>query len=156
MNNIIFLDIDGVLNGRKWVNTLSFAIRSAPDFDPVCCALLQKIIDATGASLVISSSWREIMTIKQLDMHLDINDITAPIVGVTPRRNYRHEEIKAWLAEHPSVTNYVVLDDMSMPELEDRRVRTDEWTGLVESDVEKAIDILMKKLSFNNFSRSSI
>lgn len=45
---IIFLDIDGVISTEKSHYTL----------DKDACDLLGKIIDATDANIVISSSWR--------------------------------------------------------------------------------------------------
>jgi hypothetical protein len=45
--NIIFLDIDGTLN--------KFCVGSL-DFDPSCVAAFNRIIDATGAAIVLSSS----------------------------------------------------------------------------------------------------
>lgn len=56
MQKVIFLDIDGVLcNLEQWKTHL-------PDnehpFDPICVERLNRIIEKTGAEIVISSSWR--------------------------------------------------------------------------------------------------
>ena len=57
---IIFLDIDGVLCTAKSVGLLKTNIdgRLAKQFDPDCVVRLNHITDATGAQIVISSSWR--------------------------------------------------------------------------------------------------
>ena len=63
MSKIIFLDIDGVLNterqhdrcveaGLAYVDNFGYA------FDPVSVANLKRIVDETGADIVISSSWK--------------------------------------------------------------------------------------------------
>lgn len=63
MRKIIFLDIDGVLNTKYWYNQMS---RSTPKdkygyaFDPNAVANLKRIIDETGADIVISSSWKSL------------------------------------------------------------------------------------------------
>ena len=135
-------DFDGVLNGNDWLSTLPLSLAVTPDFDPACCARLQRIIDATGAVIVVSSSWRERVRVTWLREVLANNGIKATVIGVTPIKAYRHEEIQAWLDERPHVTNYCALDDVALPGLEYNRVRTDERTGLTDADVEKAIAIL--------------
>ena len=58
---VIFLDIDGVLNTGWWYTQMD---RNTPKdkygyaFDPNSVANLKKIIDETGADIVISSSWK--------------------------------------------------------------------------------------------------
>ena len=62
MKKILFLDIDGVLNTQRWHKKMveghapkdSFGY----DFDPEAVANLCRIIEATGAEIVISSSWK--------------------------------------------------------------------------------------------------
>lgn len=142
MTPVIFLDFDGVLNGNDWLATLPLTFSSVVDLDPACCARLQRILDATGAVVVISSSWREMLSTELICEELARNGITATVIGVTPIKAYRHEEIQAWLDAHPHVTNYCALDDVALPGHEDNRVRTDERTGLTDADVERAIAIL--------------
>ena len=61
MRNVIFLDIDGVLNTKWWYTQMH---RNTPKdkygytFDPRSVANLKKILDETGADIVISSSWK--------------------------------------------------------------------------------------------------
>ncbi len=62
---IIFLDFDGVLNTEQHqaklaVDRLPNKDAWGPLFDPRAVANLRKIIDATDAAIVISSSWRYI------------------------------------------------------------------------------------------------
>ena len=59
--NYLFLDIDGVLNTKWWYTQMD---RNTPRekygyaFDPNAVANLKRIIDETGADIVISSSWK--------------------------------------------------------------------------------------------------
>ncbi len=62
MKKILFLDIDGVLNTERWHKKM--VASHAPqdsfgyDFDPEAVANLRHIVEATGAEIVISSSWK--------------------------------------------------------------------------------------------------
>ena len=48
---VIFLDVDGVLNSKQDGNSIK--LRTDSHF-----RLLQEIVKATGAKIVLSSSWR--------------------------------------------------------------------------------------------------
>ncbi len=45
---VIFLDVDGVLNSTP----------SGPDFEPGLVVWLNRLVDLSGAGVVVSSSWR--------------------------------------------------------------------------------------------------
>lgn len=59
---VIFLDIDGVCNGfstkEKCDQGPGQQSRYITGVEPGKVALIKKIIDATGAKIVLSSSWR--------------------------------------------------------------------------------------------------
>lgn len=54
---VIFLDIDGVLNTKYWEN-MKVRDQYGHTFDPNSVANLARIIEETGAEIVISSSWK--------------------------------------------------------------------------------------------------
>ena len=115
---VIFLDIDGVLNHEQHYKWLMETDEPTPlqsvypysEFNPKSCQLLNEIIKETGAQIVVSSSWR-------LDGENRLNSLfkyfgLPKIYSTTPCLNTaRGIEIGAWLAAHPEVTNYVILDD---------------------------------------------
>lgn len=115
---VIFLDIDGVLNHQKhyeWLMTTNEPTpmqRTYPytEFNPESCKLLKEVIDETDAQIVVSSSWR-------LDGLAKINKLLRffglpNAIDITPCLNTaRGIEIDAWLAAHPEVDKYVILDD---------------------------------------------
>lgn len=134
---VIFLDIDGVLN--DFTNGI-YADDTPTDQH---LAQLKYIVEATGAELVLSSSWR----MKSRDYKLVVKrlaDFDMKLFGMTAElRGGRSEEIKDWLNNHREVTSYVILDDIEMPdELKARQVRTTLAYGLLPSHAKKAIDIL--------------
>ena len=72
MHKLIFLDFDGVLNHRRY--NLYHNIHHLPEkdefgvlFDPDCVAALKHIIDETGAEIVVSSSWKDYMTMDAIE-----------------------------------------------------------------------------------------
>ncbi|MDE6338813.1 MAG: hypothetical protein K2K97_03370 [Muribaculaceae bacterium] len=70
---VIFLDFDGVLNTEQYQARLAVEGKPTKDawgplFDPRAVGNLKKIIDATDAEIVISSSWRYLYTLGSLRM----------------------------------------------------------------------------------------
>lgn len=134
---IIFLDVDGVLNSWKTNtrNPLGFL-----GVDPPCCQLLRDIVVSTGAKIVLSSAWR--YTPEALPYLWDACGPTVQCIGETPRlfAHPRGDEIAAWLAEHPEVDKFVILDDRTdMSSVQDHLIQTYEDTGITENEKELAI-----------------
>lgn len=117
---VIFLDFDGVIIHNvkmKCTNEEGRAFRAA---DPLCISLLNILIAATGAKVVISSTWRKHHKIEWIRAMLCRSGFKFPeeVISMTPDHTgiewtsyLRGNEITAWLKLHPEVTNYVVLDD---------------------------------------------
>lgn len=161
MCKVIFLDVDGVLN---CATSKSFCIddggRVIKGVDSDKVKRLAKIIEATGAQIVLSSDWkhgwskyytsRKPSHAKYLDNHL-YKKGKLTIKDKTPSTHngswFRGEEILAYLRLHQDVENYVILDDtffedFSAKEINEHLVLTDYMVGLTDADVEKAIRIL--------------
>ena len=162
---IIFLDIDGVLNSSK---TLELSLKNEePEImrylpHPLHLAPLKKIIDATGAKCVISSTWRigcsKSNMFTMLFASLGFPDIW--VIDTTPVcSSCRGDEIQEWLGLRQRmldnnsqefcenwnilpIGNFVILDDDSdmLPEQRNNFVHVHD--GLTDEDAEKAINIL--------------
>jgi hypothetical protein len=173
---IIFLDIDGVLNVEvytvafwdicKRIN-LSRTEASALRMDvlrdgygnlfcPLACRRLAWITEATGAKIVISSTWR-MNGLSEMQAMWKHRDLPGEVIDVTPvhmnkreknlsfsERLERGNEIKEWLSFHPEVESYVIFDDDDdmLPEQMNNFIQTDEVYGITLKDAEKAIQIL--------------
>lgn len=89
---IIFLDIDGVLNSNDWYvyrrdNVPMDSVHAQYPFyelDPRAVKNLNRLINETGAKVVISSTWRLGRTISELQELLDSVGFIGEIVGITP------------------------------------------------------------------------
>lgn len=157
---VIFLDIDGVLNYwssksrcGQWIGIDRKRVKN-----------LAKIVAATDAKIVLTSTWRQYYKLgvkyrqtnkigKYLYRKLHQENLT--IYDMTSEKtawNHRGFQIQEWLDEHPEVTNYVVLDDeLFFDEIElgviNHLIKTidkteDEMAGLTDYLATKAIDIL--------------
>ena len=159
MTKLIFLDIDGVLNSRD-ANAHHFCGIHADKI-----ALLNRIVERTGAEVVISSAWRYMilggaMTIDGFRYMLMTHGLASfvRLVGCTvPDEEIpeRGDQISAFLdqAEWPP---YVVLDDGSeLPQTRQRSmtdsliarhakrwVKVDGAVGLTLAEVDHACNLL--------------
>lgn len=142
---IIFLDVDGVLNNLLWARRMfdeGVNVFAKDMLEYRAIELLKRIIDATGADVVITSTWR--MRAVQMTHLLDqLARFDIYPIAVTPRLNTdRGDEISAWM-QHYDVESYVILDDDSdMDEHMDHLVQTSFEHGLQREHVERAIEIL--------------
>ena len=150
---VIFLDIDGVLNSHAYER-----VRREEDgnIDESRMLLLKRLVEETGARIVLSSTWRKHWEAdptlcdaigRELNAlfgkyGLTIYDKTPLIPSVD-----RAEEIRCYLRAHEGEFEaFVILDDtfLGWLELSPYHVKTDFRIkrGLEESHVEKAIAIL--------------
>lgn len=137
---VIFLDIDGVMNGIEAKGQHPDARRGLVSFlDPGPVELLNRIIAATGAVVVVSSTWRLGIPWNDLVEAFREAGCTATIIGGTPDIDARDRqlEVMTWLASQKvQPERFVVIDDyFRMDALPGALVRTDKYTGLSERDV---------------------
>jgi hypothetical protein len=101
---VIFLDIDGVLNCPKTPNPRKFPYV----IDDGLLARFRQLIERTGASVVLSSTWRYDPAGIFSAKHYGV-----PFIDITPDMpdEPRCKEILTWIRNHPEVTRYVVIDD---------------------------------------------
>lgn len=144
---VIFLDFDGVLNSVEYhkrryeQNPERLHERKAPCLDPAAIAVLNEVVEKTGALVVVTSTWR----IGEPRVHLCdwLRDAGYKgfVLGATIRipGARRGVEIQDWLdhaAKHPParlgpVTHFVILDDdTDMEHLYDKLVKVDDQRGL--------------------------
>lgn len=115
-------------------------------FDSACVAHLNAMVGDTGASLVITSSWRERRRLAALRDEFDQAGFRGVIVGVTPilLGRSRGEEIRAYLGELDRAVEFVVVDDQvdMDAELRERLVHVDGEVGLQQADVDRALALM--------------
>ncbi len=166
---LVFLDFDGVLNHHAWFTKLANTKGARSDpmssrehaFDPACAARVQRICEATEASIVISSTWRYGRTVMQLREMLREVGITATIIDKTPLPHEvenpsliiagvdsRGREIDSWLKATPhEISSFVILDDdRDLEPYLDRHVKTSfHFGGLEDAHVDQALAVLSRE-----------
>ena len=135
---LIFLDIDGVIATPRTGNRI----------DRTLMERAIEIATRTGASIVISSSWKEETlekTLRKLPAAL-----REHIIGQTPNLNnvetLKSREIDSFLnwfeRQHELVENYIIIDDeyegFSFQKIV-HLVKTETYEGLTEENVKLAI-----------------
>lgn len=155
---VIFLDIDGVLNnaGTRQAKSVENKLRTTMVeqdlfyFDEHLVQNLAQIVAATGAKIVISSSWRWMRTPEMMQELLTLAGAPSyvEVIGDTDKRFSRWTAIGEYLLTHPEIESYVALDDDDQKSegyhTELMHVLTNDITGLDEACVQKAINILTK------------
>ncbi len=168
MNKIIFLDIDGVLNTEYYQGVLQYKGKPWQDeygalFDPKAVAGLKRIIEATGAEIVIESSWKYLglNTLKKLWTH---RKLPGKVLDITPslisdkyllKLNLSESEIDmniskgieiaSWLIDNDKKdAKYVIIDDeyVIMESQLANFILTNPYEGITNTQVVNAISIL--------------
>ena len=143
---VIFLDFDGVITTpeSKW------------NLDASKIALVEDIIKATDAKIVVSSSWsvgcntgeefknRDLPNLKGMfeDAIYDVTDHCGSLRG---------DEIKRWLENHNDIESYVIIDDDSdiLEEQLFNFIQTDTYEGITSREVKLAKSILNNEKVIN-------
>lgn len=148
---VIFLDVDGVLNNRHTRVTTSDGWCFVDDH---LIARLKRLLNLSGAQLVLSSTWREGWhqedesknDISFTELRNKFNEFGIEIFDRTGEmRPHRWQSIKEYM-ERPRedpIEHFVIIDDWDdMGEYIDHLVWTNPSTGLTDDDVIDALEIL--------------
>lgn len=153
---IIFLDIDGVLNKNRAHQEGAFEVVNY--LNPESVARINRIIERTGAGVVVTSTWRIGKRRVELQEAFVKNGFAGTIAGMTPNEGCKHPglecnqghrgaQIRQWLEEHAEIDRaperFVIIDDSSdmIPYLH-LLVRVDGAKEIADADVEAAVEIL--------------
>lgn len=144
-SKVLFLDVDGVLNNRRFRRSNGVEI----EYDPDNICHLNRILRATNCTVVLSSDRRygilegphTLRTYADLLRTHGVKSLN--LVGTTrgaEALEYRGEQIKDYLIAHPEISVYVVLDDYSPACFEGlSHVQTDGGEGLTKEIAEEVI-----------------
>ncbi|MBF84468.1 MAG: hypothetical protein CL489_08345 [Acidobacteria bacterium] len=163
--NIIFLDIDGVINttvSPEWNDRI---------FDQNSIKFLRMIQKECNTKFVISSTWRgdddylrfdqmlHVAGLGQMSLFSVDRDIDekhtewrTPYISV----HSRGKEIEAWLAKYGDlINNYVIVDDETYDLLGyqlEKVVQTDHWCGITYREY----DAIKRVLGYKNEGMATI
>lgn len=152
---VIFLDHDGVIclsnnwgsrykKQKKWGGRkLSMTNGEVPldyrfdNFDKKAIAVLNSILEETGAEIVVSSDWKRWANVEEMGEYYEQQGIIKKPIAFTPNlgqctwyieaypagfpwskawdlEQTRIIEIKQFLVDHPEITHWVSIDDLRM------------------------------------------
>jgi hypothetical protein len=168
-DKLVFLDIDGVLNSEIFYREKSQSERYKEvglplcDIDPRGIKELNKIVQETGAKIVISSTWRKGETIESIQKILDSAGFKGKVIGLTPVLQYKGSsqtvprgcEIHHWLGKYRDklelpwnkIVKYVIIDDDSdmLWWQRENMFIVDGYCGLTINSAYKIINFLNRK-----------
>ena len=161
--DVIFLDIDGVLNSECFFvmrarNMRGLRLMDVDDgidksvqnrmycIDPRNLDVLMELIEETKSKVVITSIWKFLKSFEGVCKEL--KSFGVPIIGQTSDNFFnRGYGIKKYLNNN-DVNNFVILDDINFIDydrfLQPNFVKTNFRDGLTETEKVKALKILRK------------
>ena len=149
--NIIFLDVDGVLNSVEHLIEV-YNKTGKPHhginypFDEKCLINLKRLVEETNSLIVITSTWRKYKDAKErLLEELKKYKLDKYVIGYTKNLGNKILEIKEYLKTLGENINFIILDDSnSFEDMIKYLVVTNAYYGLREQDIEQAKMILRK------------
>lgn len=149
---VIFLDIDGVLNDAT---TDQYTPAGFMGIDAYKVKLLRQIVEATGASIVLTSTWKTEWSLHKDFLARDgayLNQMLADenlhiSAKTTDQILDRGAGITRWLNLHPNVVSWIVIDDDVFLDFEEHGimphlVKTSFYSGLTQDHVAQCIHML--------------
>lgn len=139
LNDVVFLDIDGV------VNTDIYNYGQIP-FNKECISNVNRLCKEYDLKIVITSSWKEDPDCLQYLYNSGL-DRTIPVIGVTEDLDgFRENEIRRFLDKHSNIGTFIILDDIPMKNLSDHQIRTLFSKGFDEEKYNEAKALLQELL----------
>ena len=149
-SNIIFLDINGVLNSDNYFNAiLSGKIIYVADIcrlDSKKVRLLDILCQAVDARIVIISSLRSDPKYSNVEFFSELfhnNGLSAEIIGIISTFGSKKEDIKLWLQNNDLCKKFIIIDDKII--WLKHQIVINHHTGLTSNDVELASSMILGK-----------
>jgi hypothetical protein len=155
LKKVIFLDFDGVLNTMYYQWFLQSSGKAYIDeygscFDPNAVEQLKRIIDKTGADIVVESTWKY-LGLDAMNKLWQIRNLPGKIIDITPdiptTPPCKGIEIKQWIIDNVSTNEklrYIILDDeyvITESQLENF-ILINPYEGITDDVASRAISIL--------------
>lgn len=143
---VIFLDFNGVLDTHENMDVIN----------EDNLLRLKNIVCQTDSSVVISSSLKSSfyrigkLSPKLIELINELETNNIKVIGFTPNKKTREEEIMSYLNRHKEITNYCILDDdYEMESLKHNLVKlpsqmNENQVGLDDESMNLAIKILKR------------
>lgn len=155
---ILFLKIEGVLRHQAWKEMRvrqDYDTEDLLNADRIACSNVQYVLDhEPDCHIVLTDFARKVYEPEEIKEFFSEWRVDAErVIGQTPDLSgdkkimdpeiERWKEIQAWLAEHPAVDEFVIVDDAeSMGPYKSRFIQVDPTDGFILSDAKDALKVL--------------
>ena len=137
LNNIVFLDFDGVLNLDINNYTGNFKAK-----EPI--ANLNKFCIENEFKIVVISSWRKCLNYKEILYESGL-DNSIEILGATDiLKKERESEVIDYLEKHQNINKFIILDDGDFFELKKYQIQTVFEKGFDNKKYQEACELINK------------
>lgn len=137
LNNIVFLDFDGVLNLD--INNYTSKFKAKEPIDN-----LNKFCLENEFKIVVISSWRKSLNYKEILYESGL-DKRIEILGATDvLEKDRESEVIDYLEKHQNTNKFIILDDGDFFELSKYQVQTVFEKGFDDRKYREACDLINK------------
>jgi len=143
LDPFIFLDIDGVLatnQAPKISKSLWYNERAYP-FNKHCVNILNQILEKTNAELILSSDWRRVFDLNELDKIFKFNKVVKSPIAITSVLFNRDNEIREYVMVN-KLSKFVIIDDSLLVGYKERLIKTNPEKGLQTEHLRKIIKLL--------------
>lgn len=154
---VIFVDADGCMIDDGWADKCFAEEGYDPydydEFNPRSLRLLARLKEETEAEVVFSSSWR-FDELSFINAKVQFEEVGIQLYGYTTldwhTGQTRSDEIALFLAQHPEIENYVILDDVDITNevLRAHWVKTTFKKGFTREMFSRAKEILLKEQNY--------
>jgi hypothetical protein len=152
-NKILALDIDGVMNGFnymssdeyraacvKWPQSAGHEIHLRSHIDPKCVEILNRILVATNAGVVLCSTWRRMRETMFTLKNVGIDHWCDRYIDNTPfHHGDKDIEIRNWMEENQFKGKFAILEDDFLPTLKAYHFQTCPYNGLTNEVADAVI-----------------
>jgi hypothetical protein len=136
MDNIILLDLDGVMiTTKSWESDFILSDNFA-EFNPKAVIKLNQLLKETGYNIILTSARRYVHDIDQMNSFFKTRGIEGKIIEYLPLydlnlRYSRFDEVMRFIQKYRPENYLVIDDDKSLWQLgNDKWIKTDSMIGL--------------------------
>ena len=138
INNILFLDFDGVLNLD--INNYTGNFKAT-----IPMKNLNKFCIENEFKIVVISSWRRSINYEELLYESGLNKKIHILGATEDLKGDRESEIIDYLEKNTNVNNFIILDDGDFNELSKYQIKTVFCNGFDDSKYDEAVKLLNKE-----------
>ena len=141
--NLIFIDIEGVLNSRHFNRMATYYTWDL--FDPRSVKLLNRLIEEFDGKLVLTSNWTKRYELTKIREIFKKNKIEGSLIGSVINDSTKESAIKTYIDSLSSKlknVNYIIVDNdsnLDQSDLINKIVKTNPEWGFTVIEYKKSI-----------------